>query len=110
VATSTAPQSFPLHNIANLVGVGVGVLSTVVTAVAGSGVLGGTISAKGNALVPLLGLIPGVLSGVLAFVAAKSVAVAATPMVTPVTNPKDNHGNPLKAVDSLGKLIGGLLG
>lgn len=105
-----ATSQFPVHNVANLVGIGVGVLSTVVTAVASSGVLGSTLSAKGNALVPLIGMLPGLLSGVLTFVAAKGVAVAATPLVTPVSSPRDNAGNPLRAVDSVGKLIGGILG
>jgi hypothetical protein len=98
-----------VHDAAHLVGLGVGIASTVLTAVAGSGLLGKTVGAKSGALVGLLNLMPAVLAGVGAVISAKAVAVVATPLVTPVASPHDLLGNILKPVDAVGKLIGNIL-
>jgi hypothetical protein len=109
-----ATQPTPIHSAANLIGPAIGLASTVLTAVLGSGIFGkGRIAAQGSAVVKLLPLIPPLVGGLLAVLTAKAVAIAATPLVTPVIDgatPTDLLGNLLKPVDAAGNLIKDLLG
>jgi hypothetical protein len=109
-----ATQPTPIHSAANLIGPAIGLASTVLTAVLGSGIFGkGRLAAQGSAVVKLLPMIPPLVGGVLAVVSAKAVAVASTPLVTPVVagaTPTDLLGNLLKPVDAAGNLIKSVLG
>lgn len=109
-----ATQPTPIHSAANLIGPAVGLASTVLTAVIGSGILGkGTLAAKSGAVAHLLPMIPPLVGGLLAVVSAKAVAVASTPLVTPIiagATPTDLLGNLLKPVDAAGNLIKDVLG
>lgn len=109
-----ATQPTPIHSAANLIGPAIGLASTVLTAVIGSGIFGkGKLAARGSALVNLLPMIPPLVGGLLAVVSAKAVAAAATPLVTPVVEgatPTDLLGNLLKPVDAAGNLIKDVLG
>jgi hypothetical protein len=99
----------PVHDIANVVGIGLGVASTALTAILSTGLVPTKLAPKGGALVNLLKVLPPVVSGVMAFVAAKTVAVQATPLVTPVSTLTTILKTPANAVDSLKNLIGNIL-
>jgi hypothetical protein len=108
----TAPDpttTHPVHDIANIVGVGVGIATTVLTAALGSGLVPKALAPKGGALVGLLKLLPPVVAGVMVFIGAKTVAVQATPLVTPVSTISTILKAPANAVDSLKNLVGNIL-
>jgi hypothetical protein len=109
MTTPDLASAKPVHDIANVVGVGVGLATTVLTAALGSGLIPTKLVPKGGALVGLLKLLPAVVSGVMVFVAAKTVAVQATPLVTPVSTITTILKTPANAIDSLKSLIGNIL-
>ena len=100
----------PVKDIAKYVGIAVGLLSTVVTSAAGSGVLGVKLGDRVKTTLPLLALLPGVVSGVMVFIAANRVGALATPLVTPVANPKGPDGEPLRSTSGVGGLLTHILG
>jgi hypothetical protein len=107
--TAPTASATPVHDIANVVGVGVGIATTVLTAALGSGLVPKALAPKGGALVGLLKLLPAVVSGVMVFISAKAVAVQATPLVTPVSTITGILKAPATAVDSLKNLIGNII-
>jgi hypothetical protein len=107
--TTSETTTYPVHDIANVVGVGIGIAATVVTAALGSGLVPKTFAAKGGALVGLLKVLPPVVAGVFALLAAKTVAVQATPLVTPVSTVTNILNAPGDVLGSLSKLVGKVL-
>jgi hypothetical protein len=108
----TAPDlasAKPVHDIANVVGIGIGIASGALTMLLSSGLVPAKLAPKGGALVSLLKVLPPVVSGVMAFAAAKTVAIQATPLVTPVSTITTILKTPANAIDSLKGLIGNIL-
>lgn len=90
--TSLEPRPRPIRDAAAHVSKVLGVLGSLITALAGFGVI--TI-AQGDALAGLLGAIPGVLTLVTSVLVAFRVARQAEPEVTPLSDPRDAYGQPL---------------
>jgi hypothetical protein len=78
-----------------------GLLGSVVTALAGWGLL---TTVQGDAVVGLLGLIPGLVTAGTSVLVAFGVVKRAEPEVTPVIDPMDNQGRALRAVGPAGRV------
>lgn len=74
----------PVRDVAGSVSALVGVAGTVVTGLAGFGIL---TAVQGNAIVALLGLIPGLITGVAVVWSAFRTAAKSEPLVTPISSP-----------------------
>jgi len=83
---------YPLTDIAGEVSRWVGILGSLVTALAGYGIL---TAAQGDAVTGLLGLIPGVVTGITTAIAAFRVAGRGAQVVTPVADPRNDSGQQL---------------
>lgn len=85
----------PLVDAATWVARVTGLVGTVVTALAGWGIV---TAAQGDAVTGLLGAIPGVVTLVATVLAAFGVVRRAEPQVTPLSDPRDNQGQALRPV------------
>lgn len=86
------PDRNPLRAIAGSVSKVVGILSALVTSLAGYGIV--TV-VQGDAVTGLLGAIPGVVTLVGTVLAAFQTATKGEEQVTPMSDPRANDGTPL---------------
>lgn len=82
----------PLAEVAGQLGRWLGLAGSLVTALAGYGVL---TAVQGDAVQGLLGAIPGVVTMVTALLVAFGVVRQGEPLVTPVADPRDDAGRAL---------------
>jgi len=90
MSIETRPR--PLQTIAGNVSKGLGMVTALVVAAAGYGIISVT---QGSALEGLLGAIPGVLTAIGNVLIAFKVATRGEPKVTPLLDPRSNDGQAL---------------
>lgn len=86
------PDRNPLRSVAATVAKVTGLLATLVTALAGYGIV---TAVQGDAVTGLLGAIPGVVTLIGTVIAAFQTATKGEEQVTPVADPRANDGTPL---------------
>jgi hypothetical protein len=91
-----ADRPRPVRDAAGRAAKSIGILSALVVATVGWGLL---TTAQGNAIVGLLGLIPGVLTAAASALAAFRVAQCSEPQVTPTSSPMTDDGRRLVPAD-----------
>lgn len=84
----------PVLEAANSVGTWIGTAGSLVTALAGWGLM---TAAQGDAVQSLLGAIPGLITLVTTLLAAFGVVRRSEPLVTPLSDPRNDEGLPLRA-------------
>lgn len=87
-----AERPRPLRDVASRLSLVLGLAGTVVTALAGFGIL---TAVQGDALTGLLGLVPGLVTGVVSVLSAFGVVRGGEPQVTPLSDPRDAAGRSL---------------
>lgn len=86
------PDRNPLRSIAGSVSKVVGVLSALVTSLAGYGIV---TAVQGDAVTGLLGALPGIVTLIGTVIAAFQTATRGENQVTPLSDPRANDGTPL---------------
>lgn len=95
----------PIKAAANTLATVLGAIGSVVTALAGWGIV---TAAQDDAVTGLLGTIPGVVTAVTTVLTAFGIVRRSEPLVTPMSDPRTNAGAPLMVHSPPGDFGSGL--